>query len=160
MGYKDAAKLIAAILICEIAGLIGAVFTTPSIQGWYAALNKPDFTPPAWAFGPAWTTLYALMGIALYLVWKRRGAGASADANKALFFFGIQLALNVLWSILFFGMHSPLYGLACIIALWAAIALTMLSFYRISRKAALILVPYLLWVSFAAILNFYIWRLN
>ena len=158
MDYKDAAKLIAAVLLCQLAGIIGAVFTTPSIPTWYATLIKPAFTPPSWIFGPAWITLYALMGIALYLVWKKREEGA--DIKKALSIFGIQLVLNTLWSILFFGLHSPLYGLACIIALWAAIVVSILLFYKISHAAAILLIPYLLWVSFATILNFHIWQLN
>ncbi|NYZ76698.1 tryptophan-rich sensory protein [Candidatus Micrarchaeota archaeon] len=158
MDYKNAAKLVAAVLLCQLAGILGAVFTTPSIPTWYATLIKPAFTPPSWIFGPAWITLYALMGIALYLVWRKGEEGA--DIKKALSIFGIQLVLNTLWSILFFGLHSPLYGLACIIALWAAIAVSIFLFYKISRAAAILLIPYLLWVSFATILNFHIWQLN
>lgn len=151
------------VLLCLGAGAIGGIATAPAIPGWYASLSKPDFTPPNWVFGPAWTALYIMMGISAYLVYEERcrakGAGLLA-ANNALALFGAQLALNILWSLLFFGMHSPLYGLACIMALWLAIAATIWKFYPISRNAALLLVPYILWVSFASALNYYVWMLN
>ncbi|MGB6839296.1 MAG: TspO/MBR family protein, partial [Microgenomates group bacterium] len=97
-------KLIASIIICQLAGIIGAIFTTPSISDWYAGLNKPFFNPPNWLFGPAWTLLYLLMGISLYLVWKQKGG---IEIRTALIFFTIQLGLNTLWSIIFFGMRLP-----------------------------------------------------
>lgn len=150
--------IISAIVVCQLAGAIGAVFTTPSIPTWYAGLNKPSFQPPNWLFGPAWTLLYTLMGIALYLIWTK---GLSAAGVKtALVVFGIQLLLNTLWSILFFGMKNPALALIEIVILWVAILLTLVRFYAISRTAGLLLVPYLLWVSFATVLNFSIVRLN
>jgi len=146
------------VLACLLAGFIGSFFTMPSIQGWYASLSKPPFNPPNWVFGPVWTILYILMGIAAYLVFSK---GLKKKGVKdALAFFGIQLLFNVLWSLLFFGMRSPLYGMICIIALWFMIALTMAKFYEISKAAGLLFVPYILWVSFASILNLFIWMLN
>jgi tryptophan-rich sensory protein len=146
------------VLVCLIAGAIGSFFTFPSIQGWYSTLNKPSFNPPNWVFGPVWTLLYILMGIAAYLVYEK--GFNQKKVRIALASFDVQLLLNVLWSFLFFGLHSPVYGLLCIIALWFSIALTMAKFYEISRTAGLLFVPYILWVSFASILNLSIWMLN
>lgn len=160
MQAKDIFVLIAAILLCEAAGIIGSLFTAPSIPGWYATLNKPSFNPPNWVFGPVWTTLYALMGISLYLVWKKGQENKKIDIKLPLAIFGFQLFLNFLWSILFFGMQSPLLGLLCIIPLWLSIAATIFYFYKISKTAAYLLIPYILWVSFASILNASIWMLN
>jgi len=153
----DYIRLALSILAAQCAGLIGSVFTYPSITGWYANLAKPSFTPPGWLFGPAWLTLYTLMGISLYLIWQK---GTWKKERAAIYLFAVQLALNAEWSLLFFGMHSPLYGFACIIVLWLAIAATMVKFYSISRKASWLLAPYLLWVAFAAVLNFYVLILN
>jgi len=151
--------LIAAILICELSGVIGSVFTFQSIPDWYnAKLNKPSFTPPSWLFGPAWVTLYLLMGISAYLVWER--GKRRKEVRNALSIFGMQLVLNTLWSILFFGLRCPLCGFVEIILLWIAIVLTILKFNKLSRTAALLLIPYILWVTFAMILNFSVWRLN
>jgi tryptophan-rich sensory protein len=146
------------VLVCLAAGGIGSFFTFPSIQGWYSTLIKPFFSPPNWIFAPVWTILYILMGIAAYLVYEK--GFKQKKVRIALAFFDVQLFLNVLWSLLFFGMHSPLYGLLCIIALWFSIFLTMNKFYKISKTAGMLFIPYILWVSFAAILNLYIWRLN
>jgi len=152
------AQLIIGIAICLLAGFIGSLFTRPAIPGWYATLNKPSFTPPSSVFGPVWTCLYLLMGIALFLVWR---AEKNTPWRKgAVAVFALQLALNTLWSILFFGLRSPLAGLADIICLWAAIMVTILLFSRISKLAAVLLVPYLLWVGFAAVLNASIHLLN
>jgi tryptophan-rich sensory protein len=151
-------KLIAAILLCELAGGIGSLFTYPSIEGWYAKLQKPSFNPPNWVFAPVWVTLYLLMGISAYLVWEKNRK--SKEAKKSLSIFGMQLVLNMLWSIVFFGLQSLLFGLIDIILLWIAIVVTVFKFFRISRTAGLLLIPYVLWVTFAMILNFYIWRLN
>jgi tryptophan-rich sensory protein len=151
-------KLVTSIIICLLAGYIGSIFTSPSIPAWYANLEKPPFNPPAWIFAPVWTMLFVLMGISAYLVWDK--GAQNKDVRLSLFIFGVQLMLNVLWSFLFFRMHSPFYAFVEIIILWAAIALTILNFYRISRTAGLMLIPYILWVSFAAVLNFYILRLN
>lgn len=151
-------KLIIAIVISEMAGIIGSVFTTSSIDGWYAGIVKPALNPPAWVFGPVWTTLFALMGIAAFLVWKK--GLDRRDVKIALSIFIGQLALNTLWSIIFFGLHSPGGALVEIVFLWLAILWTIIVFYKISRPAAYLLVPYILWVSFASYLNYAIWTLN
>lgn len=148
-------KLIASILICQIAGVIGSVFTTPSITTWYADLQKPGFSPPNWVFGPVWITLYTLMGISLYLVWNKK-----KNIKIPLTLFFIQLILNSIWSIIFFGLQNPFYALIEIIILWIMILLTIISFYKVSKKAGLLLLPYIIWVSVATILNYYIWILN
>lgn len=151
-------KLIMAIAVSELAGIIGSVFTISSIAGWYAALVKPKLAPPNWIFGPVWTTLFALMGIAAFLVWKK-GLDRK-DVKVALGIFIAQLILNTLWSIIFFGLHSPGGALIEIVFLWLAILATMITFAKISRPAVWLLVPYILWVSFAGYLNFAIWSLN
>jgi tryptophan-rich sensory protein len=148
-------KLVVSIAIPLIAGFIGSLFTTKSIPNWYATIQKPAFNPPNWIFGPVWTTLFIMMGIALYLVWT-----SGKLNNSALWIFGIQLGLNALWSILFFGLHSPLWAFVDIIALWFAILATIISFYSVSATASYLLVPYILWVSFATILNWKIMVLN
>lgn len=158
MEPKEIAKAIALIIICQSAGIIGSIFTFEAIPGWYAELARPDFAPPNWVFGPVWTTLYALMGISSYLV-LRNGLERN-DVRMALGVFGVQLLLNTLWSVLFFGLRSPFYAFIEIIFLWFSIFASIILFWRISRNAGLLLVPYILWVSFAAILNFYIWILN
>ncbi len=148
-------SLAACVAICELAGLIGAVFTLSSVSTWYAQLAKPWFTPPAWVFAPAWTMLYALMGVSLFLV--VRGGKRHTPALAA---FAAQLALNISWSVLFFGLRMPAAALAELLLLWLSIAVTSWLFLRIERKAAYLLVPYLLWVTFAGMLNFYIVALN
>lgn len=150
--------LIAAILISQLAGVIGSIATFPSIPTWYATLTKPSFNPPNWVFGPVWLTLFTLMGISAYFVWEK--GLKHRWVREGLFVFGVQLVLNILWSVLFFGLHYPLYSLIEIILLWLSIALTIFMFCKVSKKAALLLLPYIAWVSFAAILNFYIWQLN
>ncbi len=158
MERKDMAMLAGFILVCLAAGAIGSLFTFQSIPTWYAGLNKPDFSPPNWVFGPVWTTLYILMGIAAYLVYAK--GMKKKEVRAALAVFSLQLALNVLWSILFFGLQNPLYGLVCIIALWLSIAATMWKFYGIDRNAGRLLIPYLFWVSLASALNYFIWMMN
>lgn len=158
MKTKNISKLIIAIIICQSAGIIGSLFTTPSISTWYDAIQKPTFTPPNWVFGPVWITLFTLMGISLYLVWEK--GLRSKNVKSSLFIFFLQLVLNSLWSILFFGLQSPFYAFVEIIILWATIAVTIIKFYKISRKAGLILVPYIMWVSVALMLNYYVWVLN
>ena len=158
MKINNTFKLIIAIIVSELAGIIGSVFTTPSIAGWYAGIAKPALNPPAWVFGPVWTTLFALMGIAAFLVWKK-GLDRK-DIKIALGIFIGQLVLNTLWSIIFFGLHSPGGALIEIVFLWLAILATIVVFYKISRPAAWLLVPYILWVSFAMYLNYAIWALN
>jgi translocator protein len=154
----DVVRLVVCVLICEGAGLLGSIATMPQIPLWYASLVKPSFSPPSWLFGPVWTGLYFLMGVALFLVW-RLGI-ARGGVRTAIILFAVQLALNVLWSFVFFGRQSPLGGLVVIVALWVAIVATIASFWRLSTAAAILLVPYLLWVSFAAVLNAAILRLN
>lgn len=155
---NEVVKLIVSILICQFAGFIGSLFTPPAIPKWYTFLIKPPFTPPNWVFAPVWTTLFVLMGVSVYLVWSK---GLSDKKVKtSLFIFGIQLVLNALWSLLFFGWRCPVCGFVEIIILWIAITLTILGFFRVSKMAGILLLPYWLWVSFAAVLNFSIWRLN
>lgn len=141
------------------AGFVGSYFTMPAVAGWYATLLRPELSPPNWVFGPVWTTLYILMGIASFLVWQKR-AHYGHRARQALKVYGFQLGLNVLWSVLFFGLQSPGLALVCVAALWLAIVWTMLLFYRLSRASALLLLPYLAWVSFASYLNYMIYMLN
>lgn len=151
-------KLISAILICQFAGVIGSFFTAPAIASWYSTLAKPEFNPPNYLFAPVWILLFTLMGISLFLVWEK---GFSKKESKiALSFFSIQLALNSIWSFLFFGLKNPFYALIEIIFLWFAILATIYYFSKISKKAALLLLPYIAWVSFAAVLNFFIFSLN
>ena len=153
--FSNVEKLIISVLICLLAGFIGSIFTTPAITTWYAALQRPSFAPPNWVFFPVWTSLFIMMWISLFLVWQKK-----EKKVNALYIFAAQLILNVLWSVAFFGLRSPLLGLIEIIILWIAILATILSFMKISRTAGYLLIPYILWVSFAAILNFSIWRLN
>lgn len=154
----DIYRLIIAVLVCQLAGLIGSFFTRPAISTWYAELIKPRFTPPDWVFGPVWISLYILMGIAAFLVW-RRGFHHQV-VKRALALFSVQLVLNALWSFLFFGLRSPLAGLIGISILGIAIIFTVRSFLKVSRTAGLLLIPYFLWVSFATGLNLSIWWLN
>lgn len=151
-------KLIISIVAAELAGIIGSVFTAPSIPGWYSGLVKPTLNPPAWVFGPVWTTLFALMGIAAFLVWKK--GLERKDVRTALTIFIGQLVLNTLWSIIFFGLQSPSGAFIDLVILWLAILTTIIVFARISRPAAWLLLPYILWVSFAGYLNYSIWQLN
>lgn len=169
---RNSLKLIITIAVSELAGIIGSFFTISAIPTWYATLVKPDINPPSWIFGPVWTTLYLLMGIAAFLVWFSY-AKASADkkkewnrkdvrkdVQKALAVFGLQLVINAVWSIIFFGLHSPLWALVDITLMWLTIIWTMVLFYKISKPAMWLLVPYILWVSFASYLNYSIWILN
>jgi translocator protein len=148
-------RFVASVAVCEAAAVVGSVFTISAIPTWYAALQKPWFTPPNWLFAPVWLTLYFLMGVSLYLLW-----GSARRARLALGAFTVQLFLNVLWSAVFFGAHQQLYGFVVIAALWAAILATMALSYRISRGAAAALLPYLGWVTIASALNYYVWVLN
>jgi translocator protein len=154
----DILKLIISIIICEGAGGIGAVFTTPAIPTWYTGLKKPGFTPPDSVFGPVWVTLYLLMAVAVFLVW-REGLD-KAGVTPAFTLFWIQLVLNILWSVIFFGLKSLSGGIAVIIVLWIAILANLILFFKVSTIAGGLLIPYLLWVSIAANLNFQIWKLN
>ncbi|HNX82649.1 MAG TPA: tryptophan-rich sensory protein [Candidatus Omnitrophota bacterium] len=144
-------KLVISILICQCAGIIGSLFTIRSIPTWYAFINKPTFTPPNWVFAPVWTILFTLMGIAAFLIWRK---GLRTPGVKyTLSIFLLQLALNSLWSIVFFGSRSIVGGLAVIVFLWLAIVWTIKRFSAISKPAAALLIPYIAWVSFAVILN-------
>lgn len=150
-------KLLLSFVITFSAGIIGSIFTFPAITTWYATINKPSFNPPNFLFGPVWTILYILMAIALFLVWKDNNKKSKLDAMLS---FGFQIALNALWSIVFFGLKNPTMAVAVIIALWIMILLTIINFYRINKTAGLILIPYILWVSFASVLNLFVARLN
>jgi translocator protein len=151
-------RLIGSIALCQLAGIIGSIFTTQSVRTWYPTLTKPSFSPPNWLFAPAWITLYTMMGIALYLVWQKSETTEVSKLTFAMFF--VQLILNALWSFIFFGLRSPFWGFVEIMVLWVTIAISLLLFWRVSITAGVLLIPYLLWVSFAATLTFSIWRLN
>jgi tryptophan-rich sensory protein len=153
-------KLILAVLsiaLCELAGALSSIAVLGSAV-WYALLNKPSLAPPVWVFGPVWLVLYALIGLSAYMVWEK--GKRKKRTSLALNTFSQQLVLNGMWPIFFFGLRSTFCGLIDIIVLWFTIIITMVKFYKISRKATALLVPYVLWVTFAMVLNFYIWRLN
>jgi len=177
---KKIVKFIISILICQGAGLLGSVFTAPAISTWYGALQKPSFNPPNWVFAPVWTALFFLMGVSLYLVWvnnwtveipadrprkiwnrfsERLWLGSWREEN-AMAIFALQLVLNILWSIIFFGLKLPGLAFFEILMLWFAILYTIVNFYRISKPASYLLLPYILWVTFAGFLNFTIWMMN
>jgi len=151
-------KLILAILGCELAGVVGSLFTAPNIPVWYAALNKPVFNPPNWIFAPVWTALFAFMGLAVFLIWQKGSSDKKVKIAVSIFIG--QLVLNILWSMIFFGLRSPFYALLEIILLWLAILATIAVFAKISKPAAWLLAPYILWVSFAVYLNFALWQQN
>ncbi len=151
-------KLIISILVCQFAGIIGSFFISGSISGWYETLNKPSFTPPPWIFGPVWIILYLMMGFALFQVWKE--GFKNKTVRIAIIIFIIQLIFNTAWSIIFFGLNSIPGGLVTIVILWVLIVLTIVRFIKISKTAGILLIPYFLWVTFAAVLNFYIYNLN
>lgn len=151
---RQGIALAAFLALCLSVGLIGGWVTAPALPGWYAGLAKPTFNPPNWIFGPVWTALYILMAIAAWLVWRR------GEARTALRLFALQLVLNALWSPLFFGLHRIDLALIDIVLMWAAIAATALAFRHPSLLAAVLMLPYLGWVSFASGLNLALWRLN
>ncbi len=155
---KNITKLVFSILVCQIAGIIGSLFTSPSIANWYQTITKPVFTPPNWIFAPVWIILFLMMGISLYIILKQKLK--KKEVRRGLFLFFTQLILNSLWSIIFFGLHNPLLAFVEIIFLWLFIILTIVQFSKISKIASYLLIPYLLWVTFAAFLNLYIWILN
>lgn len=158
ISVKDLPKLAISIVVCEVVGLLGTPFTLSAIPNWYAYLNKPFFAPPNWLFGPVWTLLYLLMGVSIFLIWKKGlKKNALLEARKT---FAIQLFLNFIWTPIFFGLRSPLLGLIVIVAMWIFIVMTIRKFYKIDRTAAYLLVPYLLWVSFATLLNLAIYIFN
>jgi tryptophan-rich sensory protein len=145
------------ILVCFAAAGIGGGFTSSSLSEWYAALTKPSWNPPNWVFGPVWTVLYLAMAVAAWLVWRRSGF---AGAPAALGLFALQLILNVAWSGIFFGLRNPGAAFVDIVALWIALVGAIVAFWRLLPAAGWLMVPYLAWVTFAAVLNFTIWRLN
>ncbi|NTV16163.1 MAG: tryptophan-rich sensory protein [Chlorobiaceae bacterium] len=152
-------KLVLCIGVCFVFAFAGSTFTPlPGSEWYYSVLNKPSWNPPDWLFPPAWSLLFLLMGIALYLVVQQRSG--KTKIQGALFIFGIQLLLNLGWSAAFFGFHSPLLALVVIVLLWLAIVLTIVKFKAVSPLSGYLLVPYLLWVTFASVLNFTIWQLN
>jgi translocator protein len=149
--------VIVSVVIAQMAGVIGSFFTVSGVQSWYSFLEKPFFSPPNWLFAPAWITLYTLMGIAAFLIWQKR---KEVNAKTALCLYGAQLVLNALWSIVFFGLHSPFWAFLVIVVLWLLILLTMVKFWKIRRAAGILFIPYILWVSFASVLNLAVWQLN
>ena len=155
---NNAVKLVIAVALPVAVGALSGFATARGVSTWYPTLVKPAFNPPAWVFGPVWTALYVMMGVAAYLVW-RQGLG-TGGVKVALMAFLIQLGLNGLWSILFFGMQEPGWALGEIVLLWAAIGVTVVLFWRASPAAGALLLPYLAWVSFAAVLNASLWWLN
>lgn len=151
-------KLMVAVAVPLAIGGLSGLATAKGVETWYPTLAKPSFNPPAWVFGPAWTLLYILMGVALFLVW-RQGLN-TPGVRVALIAFAVQLVLNALWSIIFFGMQSPGWAFVEIILLWLAIVVTLWTFWRVVPAAGWLLAPYLAWVSFATVLNGSIWILN
>jgi len=158
MKLSNPLKLIGAIVVAELAGWLGAIFTVPAIPTWYATLIKSPLNPPNWVFAPTWNILFVLMGMAAFLVWKK-GLNKK-EVRIALIVFLVQLILNVLWSVIFFGLHNLGLAFLEIIVLWLAILITIIVFYKISHGAAYLLIPYILWVTFAAYLTFLVWNLN
>lgn len=158
MSLQKSLKLLSCILLCESAGMVGAIFTYPAIGTWYAGLAKPAFSPPNWVFAPVWTILFALMGIALYLVWEQ--GWQKREVREAVELFLGHLVINIAWSVAFFGLHKPLLAFFGIILLLAYIIVLIRLFAHIRLLAAYLLFPYLLWVGFATVLNFELWRLN
>jgi len=155
MNYK---RLIISLALPQLAGLIGSIFTTSAIPAWYATLQKPSFSPPNWIFGPVWIILYILMGISVYLIWQK--AAEKKKVKKALWLFWIHLFFNVAWSIIFFGLQNPMLAFLNIIIIWFLIIVLMIKFWKVDKWATYLLIPYLFWVSFASVLNYFIWYLN
>ena len=149
MNYK---RLIISLALPQLAGIIGSFFTISAIPVWYATLEKPSFSPPNWIFGPVWILLYILMGISIYLIWQK-------DRSSTRLFW-IHLFFNAIWSIIFFGFQNPGLAFINIIIIWLLIVILMIKFWRINQWSTYLLIPYLLWVSFASILNYFIWYLN
>jgi len=150
-------KLLISLSACLITGGLGGLFTAQSVDNWYSMLNKPQISPPNWVFGPVWTFLYTLMGIALYIAWLNQ---KQEERKLPFIFFASQLILNVAWSAVFFGLRSISGGMVVIVCLWIAIVATILQFHKRSKLSAWLLIPYLLWVSFAGLLNFIFLKLN
>ncbi len=158
MTSKFLVRVSFALGICLFIGFLGSLATQTSIDGWYLQLNKPSFNPPNWIFGPVWSVLFILMGIAAGIVWNK--GFYHKWVQIALYHFGFQLLLNASWSLLFFGLNEPFWALIDIIALFVVLLFTIRWFKIVNTTAAYLLVPYAIWVAFAAVLNFEIWRLN
>ena len=158
MTTRSVAGLIVCIALPLAVGALGALGTMDGVRSWYPSLTRPSFAPPSWVFGPVWTTLYVLMGVASWLVWRE--GTARPEVRSALALYAVQLAFNLAWSWLFFGFRQPAAALADIVVLLALIAVTAQRFARISRIAALLMLPYLAWVAFATMLNAAFWWLN
>lgn len=155
---KDIWLFIAALALPLVVGYLGSLLTTPSITTWYVGLTKPSFTPPNWLFAPAWTTLFILMGLAFFFV-VREGRG-DRYFRAAWLSYGAQLFLNIYWSFLFFYIKEPGLAFYAIISLWSMIFVNIYYFYQIKKTAGYLLIPYLFWVTFAAVLNYSVWLLN
>jgi len=172
MKLDNIIKLSLSIIMCEFAGVIGSVVTIPGVKEWFVNLQKPVFNPPNWLFAPVWSLLFLLMGISFYLVWDKNWQVKNkinwfknlfnkfSDKTKAIAIFFIQLILNIFWSFLFFGFHNPTLSFFELLLLWIAIFLTIVYFYRVSKWAGYLLLPYIVWVSFAGVLNLFLWILN
>lgn len=158
MKIKNPKLLLVSILVSQLAGIVGSVFTASQIEDWYLYLAKPSFNPPNWLFGPVWIILYTLMGISLYLIWSKGYKNKNIKYGVNVFF--VHLFINSLWSIVFFGLHQLGAALVIIIGLWLMIIYLISLFWKIEKTAAYLLIPYLLWVTFASFLNFSIWQLN
>ncbi len=156
---KKTFPIIAGVLLCSGVGYISSLVTRTSLTTWYPYINKPAFNPPNLVFPIVWPILYLLMGIAVGMIWNHLATNKSL-ALKALVFFGIQLLLNALWSLLFFGMQNPKIAFFELIALFITVLLTYRQFHKVSRPAAYLLIPYILWLAFAGVLNYSIWTLN
>lgn len=150
-------KLVVSLAMCQLAGVIGSLFTVASIPTWYATLSKPAFTPPNWIFAPVWIFLYILMGISFYIIWMKKDL---PNFGLLLSLFVFQLVLNSFWTIIFFGLHSIFFAFIEIVILWFAILFCVILFYRVSKIASILLIPYILWVTFALILTFAFRKLN
>lgn len=157
---RPGTALLLAVVGCVLVGASGSVFTASGLGTWYAGLEKPALAPPDWVFGPVWTVLFALMGVAAWLVWRQAATGEPAAARLALGVFAAHFAVNVAWSAAFFGARSVRAGLVVVALLWVAVVATIATFARVDRRAALLLVPYFAWVTFAAYLNYAFWSLN
>lgn len=158
MNASALGRLVVCLLVPQLVGVTSGLLTAGAVRGWYVTLVRPSFTPPTWVFGPVWTLIYLIMGVAAFLVWQR--GLATSLARLALGMFVAQLVLNWLWSLLFFGLRAPGVALLEIVLLWAAIAWCTVLFFRVRPVAGALLVPYLAWVTFATALNFEFWRLN
>jgi benzodiazapine receptor len=153
-------SLALAVVVTELVGASGAIFTSMGLESWYPALESPELAPPNWVFAPVWTTLFLLMGVAVWLVWTEASGERSRPARFAIVLFAVHFLVNIGWSAVFFGSQSLLGGLLVIAVLWLFIVATILAFGRADRRAGFLLVPYLLWVSFAGYLNYAFWVLN